>query len=109
MSSLNSGLSGSGKISLGASVTILEVDAIITTLDSLTSADGPLNVQRLHKAGWVGIGYDNGGSPPYDEVYWSEFINHRMRSFRIYPLQIFGNSMFYDLFYGTVADINVYW
>ncbi len=68
---------------------------------------GFLTAQRLHHAGWVGIGYDV--APPYDMVSWWRFIEYGNQYNRIYPLQAYADSYFWDLAPGVTIDLEVDW
>lgn len=105
-----SGLTGHGKVDMGTDATILEIDTNVTTLGGLTDVHGNGTVPRIFHAGWIGVGYDHSADPlPYDEVYWETFLSIRYRSYRIYPLQVFAQWLFWDLEDGVVANVNVYW
>lgn len=104
------GLSGQGQALLrgGDPLTILEVSETITTMGPLVHIDGPASFARLHQAGWVGVGYTAGGVG-YDLIYWGEFVDYPNRVWRIYPLQVYADSYFWDLAPGVVLDLEVVW
>lgn len=104
------GLSGTGKALLagGAALGLLDVQVIVTTMGSLSRTNGSGDFPRLHQVGWVGMGFDGGG-PGLSDLYWGQFILYPNQDWRIYPLQVFADSYFYDLEPGVVITMEVDW
>jgi hypothetical protein len=98
--------SGSGLIASGSSVGVLYIELSVTVFGSETYVVGPATFPRIYKAGWIGLGYV-GPFPTYDDIVFSSFIKHPYQEFRIYPLQAYADSYFYDLDPGVEIDMYV--
>lgn len=110
MPSINPTLTGSGKalISGGAALGILEVAPKLTVAGDRVDFDGAGSVQRIHHAGWVGIGADTGASPP-DLITWSTFLRYPYEDFRITNGVTFADTYFWDLTPGTTIELEIDW
>lgn len=110
MSSINPSLTGSGKASIagGAGLTILEIAPKMTVAGGRVDFDGnEPGIERIHHAGWVGVGADLGGSGPH-LVTWSMFLRYPYEDFRM-PANIFGDAYFWDLTPGTTVELEIDW
>ena len=105
------GLTGSGYGQIepfGQQVDLIFVAVYNVSLGTHTKVDGPARFPRTHQYGWVGAGYYV-PTNTYDEIGWSEWIDHPTRDFWIYPLTVHATHFFYDLAPGTEIDLEVVW
>jgi hypothetical protein len=105
------GLTGSGYDQIepfGSEVSLMYVVAYHVTLATNVHISGPTRFPRIHQAGWVGAGYYVSGWT-YDEIGWSEFIDHPTRDWWIYPLTVHATHFFYDLQPGEEINLEIVW
>lgn len=110
MPSINPSLTSSGVayIDGGTARGITGVAPKMTVAGGLVDFDGPAGFERLHHAGWVGLGYDTAAlAGPY-LITWSTFIRYPYEDFRL-PANIFANCYFWDLTPGTTVEFEVDW
>lgn len=97
-------------MSLGAgSVTILEAAGKFVSAGFYTTTAGPATFARVHRVGWYGVGFDGGGLPAFDLITWSRFLANVYEDFRLTGLNIFGDTMFWDMIAGASIEIEVDW
>lgn len=110
MPSINPSLTGNGVANIdgGTSRGITEVSPKMTVAGGLVDFDGPAGFERVHHAGWVGLGFDSGGlAAPY-LITWSTFLRYPWEDFRL-PANIFATVYFWDLTPGTTVELEVDW
>lgn len=110
MGQLITTLSGSGVTTFGGVIQPQEIAIRMTLAGGLVNFNGVLSsgFERIHQAGWVGVGQDvSGVSPPY-LITWSEFLKHPWESWRFPPV-FYADVYLWDLTPGTEVELEVDW
>lgn len=103
-----SGCTGAGSVGIGGNFQILYFAINLVTPGPLTDLIGGLDNERVHHAGMVGLGTDNGG-PPNDYMSVFKFVSVKRETMIFDNQYQYLDTIYWDLDQGVVVDLAVYW
>lgn len=109
MPSLITTKTGSGKQSLGVgSVLITELAAKLVVAGNQVQKSGTPGFARVFHSCWYGVGFDAGGSPP-DLITHGRYQQVEYEDIKLSGLNVFGDTLFWDISQGTSVEFEVDW
>lgn len=105
---VNTALTGHGQVAFagGSYVTPTGIYLELVTPGPFVRLDGFTPVERVHQAGWIGVGFSAGGGY-HESITWMDWLDVWTRAWGFSGNQINGDQFWWDCTTGTTLRVEI--